>query len=105
MAIKKLKKLDYRGEVTVLVYMLFGAIAAIVILAGAFLIVEEMIEIDRGTRAFNLPSLQTTLEFGWPIALGIGIWLAGAVIRLIMTGVRAFPLRLGFAPEDTGFFD
>ena len=101
MVFRRLKKLDQRTEVTVLIYVIFAAIGIIIMLTGAYLVAEELFEIAKGTRAFTVPSMITVLDFGWPFLLGMGIWLAGAVIRLIMTGVRSFPLRMGRTPEET----
>jgi hypothetical protein len=101
MVFRRLKKMDQRTEVTVLVYVIFAAIGIIVMLTGAYLVAEELFDIAKGTRGFSVPSMVSVLEFGWPFVLGMVIWLAGALIRLIMTGVRAFPLRLGRAPEET----
>lgn len=98
---RRIAKLSYRGELVLLIYLIFALIGAVSIFFAAYLVIEEIVEIAGGTRGFSYPALNTIVEFGWPFAMGLGIWLAGAAVRLLLTGERAFPLRLGSVPPKT----
>ena len=101
MVYRRIARLSYRGELVLLVYLIFGLIGLVSVFFGVYLMVEEIIKIASGTRGFSYPDWNSILEFGWPVVMGLGIWLAGAVIRLLLNGERAFPLRLGSVPSKT----
>ncbi len=89
---------DKPGRLVALVYLLFALVGVVVMIFGVYLMLAESIEFADGTRAFSMPGGTTIVRFTWPFAFGVGIWLAGAAIRLLLTGERAFPLRFGRVP-------
>lgn len=101
LTIDKQKEPADSARLIVLIYMLFGFIGTVSIFFGVYLVIEGSIEFADGTRRLQFPGATTILRFGWPFAMGLGIWLAGAAIQWLLSGVRAFPLRWGRVPIES----
>lgn len=89
------------GQLVVLVYLLFALVGVVAMFFGAYLLLEEAADFADGGRSFSYLGWHDIVQFAWPFAFGLGIWLAGAAIRWMLTGERAFPLRWGRVPMKT----